>query len=264
MNYIVLIIISFFIFSCSKTNEDMMIDNQLPPQPVGPQVLKQIKVLQPGVFPNYITYHWTAGKLMAIDSGTNSFSYNLQYSGDQISVINQTYGQGAQLIIRKSVFNYTNGKLTSISGDESSTSGDYTFITTISYNGDIPAIVEKNFYESGVAFYRESGALEFTGGNLTKFTSTYGYSAPLFSTVTTFSNFDNAINPFNTLPLAFNLSNSFRNKESFSVVGLSSNNHLVSSNSNGTENTTYTYGSNGYPIKAVKSGITYEYTYAEL
>lgn len=265
MKNLLFLFFSFLIInSCGGSTEDMLVVNQITPIDTQGKLLKQIKVTEPGVFVNYITYHYTGTKLISIDSGNNSFSFNLQYSGDQISVINQTYGNGIDLITRKSTLHYTNGKLTTIDGTENSLSGDYVFLTTITYNGDKPSTVEKFFsYIGGNVFYKESGVLEFTGNNLTKFTSTFGYSS-YYTTVTNYSNFDNSPNIFNTLPFVFNLSNSFRNKEDFSVIGLSVNNHRTLTNEISTENINYTYGANGYPTKAVKPGITYEYTYINL
>lgn len=263
MKTLLFLFISIFIIqSCVETNVDFTEKNILAP---GAKVLNKIKVIEAGSVPYDINYNWTLGKLTSISTSNNSSSYNLEYNGNDLKKITQTIGQGTQLKTRISNFVYTNGKLTTINGTESSAQGgSLMFTTTISYNGIHPYFISKEF-QIGTATSVESIYLEFNNSNISKINYVLGTGAGSINTETNLSNYDDKPNPIHTLPIAFSISDTYLNEDTFGVLGLSTNNYKTANIQNtGIQNTVYTYGTDGYPTKSVRPDLTFQFEYVTL
>lgn len=258
----------FFLFSFLLIQSCVDSNRDFPEQtPIAPEVkvLKKIKVKEAGSVSYDINYNWTLKKLTSITTSNNSSSYILEYSGNQLSKISQTIGQGAQLKTRISNLVYTNGRLTTINGTENSAQGgSLNFTTTVSYIANNPYFINK-VYQNGPSSTEENIYLEFKNNNISKINYVLGLGSGSINTETNLSNYDVNPNPIHTLPIAFSITDTYLNEDTFGVIGLSINNFKTANIQNtGVENTVYTYSSDGFPTKSVKPGLTFEYEYITL
>lgn len=263
MNKILFLLLSIFIIqSCVDSNRDF--PEQAPLAP-GTKVLNKIKVKEVGSAPFEINYNYTLKKLTSISTSNNSSSYILEYNGNQLIKISQTIGQGSQLKTRISNLVYKDGRLITINGTENSAqSGSVNFKTSISYLGNNPYFLNK-VYQNGATNPEESIYIEFIGTNISKINYVLGVGTGSINTEINLSNYDANPNPIHTLPIAFSITDSYVNEDTFGVLGLSTNNYKTANIQNiGVENTVYTYSSDGFPTKSVKPDLTLEYEYITL
>lgn len=263
---ILLVLAIYFIQSCADSNVDISNENFHSTVANPTKVLSKIGVTEVGSIAYEINYNWSAGKLISVVASNASFSYSLEYTGNDLTKVVQTLGQGPQLVSRISNLVYSNKKLTSINGTEvSATSGTSEFVTAITYNGNNPSNITRTFTQNGSTTASENVNLTFTNNNLTNVNYFFGPTTNQQNIILALSNYDAKPNPLNTLPVAFSISNSFLNEDSFSILGLSLNNYKTSTNNflggSTQQNTTYTYSLDGFPTKSVNSDYIFDYQY---
>ncbi|MFC6267109.1 hypothetical protein [Frigoriflavimonas asaccharolytica] len=269
--YLMLLFLSFI--SCNEDNS-MVNAYQDPFLTNNPgssnKVLSKINYAEVGEAPYNIFYNWVGGKLMSVSTSNNSTSFNLTYTGSQISKIIQTTGQGTQLNTTTSNLVYSNGILASINGTSVSSTSNSNFTTTITYNGTRPTFIKRNYTSGSTTVYTESVAIEYIGANISKANTLFGVPSLQLNPIITFNTYDDKKNPFLTLPSAFSISNFFINQDAAaSILGLNLNNFTnVSTSGPGvtptTEVTVYTYGTDGYPTKSISPDYTLQYEYINL
>lgn len=270
MKKIILFLLAiFFMHSCVDNNTDIPEVDFHSPGGVSSKVLSKLNVTEVGTAAYVINYNWSSGKLMSVVASNSSFSYNLQYTGNQLTKVVQTLGQGSQLVTRTSTLNYTSNKLTSISGTETSaSSGPATFETLFTYTGNNPSNITRVFTQNGNAVFAENVNLLFTNNNLTTVNYFFGPVNNQVNVNLALSDYDARPNPLHTLPTAFSLSNSFLNEDAFSVLGLSINNYRKVTKAflggSSQDVTTYTYSLDGFPTKSVSPDIILDYEYITL
>ena len=92
------------------------------------------------------TYNYTGGQLTSVTSSDNSFSYQLTYTGDDITkILYKSVDDTGKDITNTQVLTYSAGKLTKSEGDVVfAGSGTFTSSTIYSYDGDkIKSIITK-------------------------------------------------------------------------------------------------------------------------
>lgn len=263
MKKIIFFVLSIFIIqSCVDSTRDFTDIGTPPP---GIKVVKKIKVNKVGGIPYEINYNWTSGKLTSISTSNNSSSYILEYNGKELKKITQTIGQGSQLKTTVSNLVYNSGKLTVINGTENTAAtGTLNFTTAIGYTGNYPSTIHKLYQNGGITTV-ESILLEYKNTNISKINYILGNGPTAINTEINLSNYDEKKNPINTLPIAFSISDSYVNEDTFGVLGLSINNFKTENIQNtGIVNTVFTYDTDGYPTKSVKPDLILEFEYKSI
>ncbi|WP_089769567.1 hypothetical protein [Epilithonimonas hominis] len=220
------------------------------------------------------TYNYTGVQLTSVTSSDNSFSYQLTYTGDDITkILYKSVDDTGKEITNTQVLTYSAGKLTKSEGDVVfSGSGTFTSSTIYSYDGDkIKSIITKvKDKATSSERYTIQTDYGFSGSNVSNFKYSLTYAAgpitqaPIILNIT-LSNYDSYKNPFGTLPMAFKLVSAQFDLENNALYGFSKNNYKTTNIKTNTDNTTvnfsYSYDTDGYPILGTSSAgkVSYEY-----
>ena len=220
------------------------------------------------------TYNYTRGQLTSVTSSDNSFSYQLTYTGDDITeILYKSVDDTGIDITNTQVLTYSAGKLTKSEGDVVfAGSGTFTSSTIYSYDGDkIKSIITKvKDKATSSERYTIQTDYGFSGSNVSNFKYSLTYAAgpiiqpPIILNIT-LSNYDSYKNPFGTLPMAFKLVSAQFDLENNALYGFSKNNYKTTNIKTNTDNTTvnfsYSYDTDGYPILGTSSAgsVSYEY-----
>ena len=220
------------------------------------------------------TYNYTGGQLTSVTSSDNSFSYQLTYTGDDITeILYKSVDDTGKDITNTQVLTYSAGKLTKSEGDVVfAGSGTFTSSTIYSYDGDkIKSIITKvKDKATSSKRYTIQTDYGFSGSNVSNFKYTLTYAAgsmtqtPIILNIT-LSNYDSYKNPLGTVPMAFKLVSAQFDLENNALYGFSKNNYKTTNIKTNTDNTTvnfsYSYDTDGYPILGTSSAgsVSYEY-----
>lgn len=222
------------------------------------------------------TYNYTGGQLTSVTSSDNSFSYQLTYTGDDITkILYKSVDDTGKDITNTQVLTYSAGKLTESEGDVVfAGSGTFTSSTIYSYDGDkIKSIITKvKDKATSSERYTIQTDYGFSGSNISNFKYSLTYAAgpitqpPIILNIT-LSNYDSYKNPFGTLPMAFKLVSAQFDLENNALYGFSKNNYKTTNIKTNTDNTTvnfsYSYDTDGYPILGTSSAGTVSYEYVK-
>ena len=222
------------------------------------------------------TYNYTRGQLTSVTSSDNSFSYQLTYTGDDITkILYKSVDDTGKDITNTQVLTYSAGKLTKSEGDVVfAGSVTFTSSTIYSYDGDkIKSIITKvKDKATSSERYNIQTDYGFSGSNVSNFKYSLTYAAgpiiqpPIILNIT-LSNYDSYKNPFGTLPMAFKLVSAQFDLENNALYGFSKNNYKTTNIKTNTDNTTvnfsYSYDTDGYPILGTSSAGTVSYGYVK-
>ena len=222
------------------------------------------------------TYNYTGGQLTSVTSSDNSFSYQLTYTGDDITkILYKSVDDTGKDITNTQVLTYSAGKLTKSEGDVVfAGSGTFTSSTIYSYDGDkIKSIITKvKDKATSSERYTIQTDYGFSGSNVSNFKYSLTYAAgpitqpPIILNIT-LSNYGSYKNPFGTLPMAFKLVSAQFDLENNALYGFSKNNYKTTNIKTNTDNTTvnfsYSYDTDGYPILGTSSAGTVSYEYVK-
>ena len=222
------------------------------------------------------TYNYTGGQLTSVTSSDNSFSYQLTYTGDDITeILYKSVDDTGKDITNTQVLTYSAGKLTKSEGDVVfAGSGTFTSSTIYSYDGDkIKSIITKvKDKATSSERYTIQTDYGFSGSNVSNFKYSLTYAAgpiiqaPIILNIT-LSNYDSYKNPFGTLPMAFKLVSAQFDLENNALYGFSKNNYKTTNIKTNTDNTTvnfsYSYDTDGYPILGTSSAGTVSFQYVK-
>ena len=222
------------------------------------------------------TYNYTGGQLTSVTSSDNSFSYQLTYTGDDITkILYKSVDDTGQDITNTQVLTYSAGKLTKSEGDVVfAGSGTFTSSTIYSYDGDkIKSIITKvKDKATSSERYTIQTDYGFSGSNVSNFKYTLTYAAgqitqaPIILNIT-FGNYDSYKNPLGTVPMAFKLVSAQFDLENNALYGFSKNNYKTTKIKTNTDNTTvnfsYSYDTDGYPILGTSSAGTVSFQYVK-
>lgn len=222
------------------------------------------------------TYNYNVGQLTSVTSSDNSFSYELTYTGDDITeILYKSVDDTGKDITNTQVLTYSAGKLTESEGDVVfAGSGTFTSSTIYSYDGDkIKSIITKvKDKATSSERYTIQTDYGFSGSNVSNFKYSLTYAAgpiiqpPIILNIT-LSNYDSYKNPFGTLPMAFKLVSAQFDLENNALYGFSKNNYKTTNIKTNTDNTTvnfsYSYDTDGYPILGTSSAGTVSYGYVK-
>jgi len=222
------------------------------------------------------TYNYTGGQLTSVTSSDYSFSYQLIYTGDDITeILYKSVDDTGKDITNTQVLTYSAGKLTKSEGDVVfAGSGTFTSSTIYSYDGDkIKSIITKvKDKATSSERYTIQTDYGFSGSNVSNFRYSLTYAAgPIIQTPIilniTLSNYDSYKNPFGTLPMAFKLVSAEFDLENNALYGFSKNNYKTTNIKTNTDNTTvnfsYSYDTDGYPILGTSSAGTVSFQYVK-
>ena len=270
-----LIFVLFIIASCSP-NQDINGDYL---RGVSYTTIKNVKtVTTVGAAGDEIvaTYNYTGGQLTSVTSSDNSFSYQLTYTGDDITeILYKSVDDTGKDITNTQVLTYSAGKLTKSEGDVVfAGSGTFTSSTIYSYDGDkIKSIITKvKDKATSSQKYTIQTDYGFSGSNVSNFKYSLTYAAgPIIQTPIilniTLSNYNSYKNPFGTLPMAFKLVSAQFDLENNALYGFSKNNYKTTNIKTNTDNTTvnfsYSYDTDGYPILGTSSAGTVSFQYVK-
>lgn len=228
-----LIFVLFIIASCSP-NQDINGDYL---RGVSYTTIKNVKtVTTVGAAGDEIvaTYNYTGGQLTSVTSSDNSFSYQLTYTGDDITkILYKSVDDTGKDITNTQVLTYSAGKLTKSEGDVVfAGSGTFTSSTIYSYDGDkIKSIITKvKDKATSSERYTIQTDYGFSGSNVSNFKYSLTYAAgpiiqpPIILNIT-LSNYDSYKNPLGTLPMAFKLVSAQFDLENNALYGFSKNNY---------------------------------------
>ena len=222
------------------------------------------------------TYNYTRGQLTSVTSSDNSFSYQLTYTGDDITkILYKSVDDTGKDITNTQVLTYSAGKLTKSEGDVVfAGSGTFTSSTIYSYDGDkIKSIITKvKDKATSSERYTIQTDYGFSGSNVSNFKYTLTYAAgsmtqtPIILNIT-LSNYDSYKNPLGTVPMAFKLVSAQFDLENNALYGFSKNNYKTTNIKTNTDNTTvnfsYSYDTDGYPILGTSSAGTVSFQYVK-
>lgn len=222
------------------------------------------------------TYNYTGGQLTSVTSSDNSFSYQLTYTGDDITkILYKSVDDTGKDITNTQVLTYSAGKLTKSEGDVVfAGSGTFTSSTIYSYDGDkIKSIITKvKDKATSSERYTIQTDYGFSGSNVSNFKYSLTYAAgpitqpPIILNIT-LSNYDSYKNPFGTLPMAFKLVSAQFDLENNALYGFSKNNYkttnIKTNADNSTVNFSYSYDTDGYPILGTSSAGTVSFQYVK-
>ena len=222
------------------------------------------------------TYNYTGGQLTSVTSSDNSFSYQLTYTGDDITeILYKSVDDTGKDITNAQVLTYSAGKLTKSEGDVVfAGSGTFTSSTIYSYDGDkIKSIITKvKDKATSSERYTIQTDYGFSGSNVSNFKYSLTYAAgpitqpPIILNIT-LSNYDSYKNPFGTLPMAFKLVSAQFDLENNALYGFSKNNYKTTNIKTNTDNTTvnfsYSYDTDGYPFLGTSSAGTVSFQYVK-
>lgn len=222
------------------------------------------------------TYNYTRGQLTSVTSSDNSFSYQLTYTGDDITkILYKSVDDTGKDITNTQVLTYSAGKLTKSEGDVVfAGSGTFTSSTIYTYDGDkIKSIITKvKDKATSSERYTIQTDYGFSGSNVSNFKYSLTYAAgpitqaPIILNIT-LSNYDSYKNPFGTLPMAFKLVSAQFDLENNALYGFSKNNYKTTNIKTNTDNTTvnfsYSYDTDGYPILGTSSAGTVSFQYVK-
>ena len=222
------------------------------------------------------TYNYTGGQLTSVTSSDNSFSYQLTYTGDDITkILYKSVDDTGKDITNTQVLTYSAGKLTKSEGDVVfAGSGTFTSSTIYSYDGDkIKSIITKvKDKATSSERYTIQTDYGFSGSNVSNFKYSLTYAAgpitqpPIILNIT-FGNYDSYKNPLGTLPMAFKLVSAQFDLENNALYGFSKNNYkttnIKTNADNSTVNFSYSYDTDGYPILGTSSAGTVSFQYVK-
>ena len=222
------------------------------------------------------TYNYTGGQLTSVTSSDNSFSYQLTYTGDDITkILYKSVDDTGKDITNTQVLTYSAGKLTKSEGDVVfAGSGTFTSSTTYSYDGDKIKSIITNVKDKATSSDRYTIQTDygFSGSNVSNFKYSLTYAAgpitqpPIILNIT-FGNYDSYKNPLGTLPMAFKLVSAQFDLENNALYGFSKNNYKTTNIKTNTDNTTvnfsYSYDTDGYPILGTSSAGTVSFQYVK-
>lgn len=222
------------------------------------------------------TYNYTGGQLTSVTSSDNSFSYQLTYTGDDITkILYKSVDDTGKDITNTQVLTYSAGKLTKSEGDVVfAGSGTFTSSTIYSYDGDkIKSIITKvKDKATSSERYTIQTDYGFSGSNVSNFKYSLTYAAgpitqtPIILNIT-FGNYDSYKNPLGTLPTAFKLVSAQFDLENNALYGFSKNNYkttnIKTNADNSTVNFSYSYDTDGYPILGTSSAGTVSFQYVK-
>ncbi|MBU8883555.1 hypothetical protein KSK37_10710 [Kaistella sp. DKR-2] len=249
----------------------------------GTGVVKQLKsVTAKDDTGETITYNYTytSGKLISVKASDNSVKYDLSYDGSSINKITVVQNEGTTVTTTNFTLTYSNGKFVEAkgTGTESTGSSFKNTITATYTDNKISKILSKmvgiDSADPNVSYdmFTLQSDITYTGNNIAswKFSTAFPPMPPItippIVITSAFSDYDSKINPFNTLPEAYNIVSSLYGLESTAVTGFSANNYKKITVSSGTDTQsatyTYTYDADGYPLKASAGSmgtLTFEY-----
>lgn len=222
------------------------------------------------------TYNYTRGQLTSVTSSDYSFSYELTYTGDNITkILYKSVDDTGKDITNTQVLTYSAGKLTKSEGDVVFAGSEtFTSSTIYSYDGDkIKSIITKvKDKATSPERYTIQTDYGFSGSNVSNFKYSLTYAAgpmtqmPIILNIT-FGNYDSYKNPLGTLPMAFKLVSAQFDLENNALYGFSKNNYKTTNIKTNADNTTvnfsYSYDTDGYPILGTSSAGTVSFQYVK-
>ena len=222
------------------------------------------------------TYNYSGGQLTSVTSSDNSFSYQLTYTGDDITeILYKSVDDTGKDITNTQVLTYSAGKLTKSEGDVVfAGSGTFTSSTIYSYDGYKIKLIITKVKDKATSSERYTIQTDygFSGSNVSNFKYSLTYAAgpitqaPIILNIT-LSNYDSYKNPFGTLPMAFKLVSAQFDLENNALYGFSKNNYKTTNIKTNTDNTTvnfsYSYDTDGYPILGTSSAGTVSFQYVK-
>lgn len=232
--------------------------------------------------PYTINYKYTTGKLTTITTSNNTYTYNFTYNGDNVAKVVKTETDNGDLVTTTftPVFSTSNvlTKLDAVM--ESGGTNVRNSTTNFVYNtsGKVTDINTVEFFidpidNSPEVLYNITSKFQYNGSNISSwdFTIAYPSSSPIvippINIKSAFSNYDSRKNPYNTLPLFYNLLAIHEDIEASSFIGLSVNNPktITAVTNAGVQsgNATYTYDSDGYATSVTSDGETIKYEYVK-
>lgn len=273
------VIISLFYISCSSltdTDGDLLLGIKNPKPVTGGgssstgagTVLKSISSTDSNGQPLTVNYTYTANKLSGV-SYLGHQNFDIKYEGNRISQI-VCNTNNITTTSSTTTYNliYNGNQLTTVNEAQSLTPGYVQkSISTITYSGGKLSKIRRatiNDDTPPVELLYITYDLQYIGNNLSKVTTTKGDSSgviPPVIQVINYSNFDANKNPFNTLPLEFNVATLNTLNTSFGLFGLNANNTGKVIAGADSANYIYTYNKAGFPLTATSGGETITYTY---
>lgn len=269
-----------FVVSCDNTTDDPP-NNSVTPQPApaisGPRILSKINskisATETKDTEEYITNAGVLSQALIRDAGsTNTITATVTYTGDKISKIR--YLDNATTHIYDNTYNltYTSGKVTAFTMDHSvlGTTNHSDFEVIYDANGKLYRIVEKKKMGGSTSYtHYVEYKFTFASNNVARMDQTSALMSggnPDYSTASTmayaYDNYDDKINPYNTLPKEYFLVTSTLFPINSSSI--SSNNVgkiTIHSPSGPSVNVpkSYLYDSQNYPTSDQGQAIKYVY-----
>ncbi|WHF50974.1 hypothetical protein QGN23_11100 [Chryseobacterium gotjawalense] len=217
-----------------------------------------------------ITYNYSylLGKLVSVKTSDNSISYSLSYDNNTVNKITIVQNEGSAITTTDFAVTYNNGKFVEAKGTgKEDTGNSFTNTITANYtNNKVSKILSKmagiDTADPAVTYdmFTLQNDITYTGNNIStwKFSTIFPATPPIIIPPivisSAFSDYDTKINPFNTLPQAYNIVSSLYGFNSFAVTGFSANNYRKVAAEGQSLTYVYTYDADGYPTKAVASG----------
>ncbi len=224
-----------------------------------------------------MTYNYTGSKLTSVTTNDNSATYNLTYTGDDVTrIIYTSVDDSGEKIVNTQDLTYTSGKLSKSVGT-SKVSGTVIYNTTTTYGYSSDKI------KSGVTKIKDAANTadlfsiqtdySFSGNNVSTFKYTLKTlsSGPVSVTPIVldmaFSSYDTKKNPLGTLPTAFKLVSAQFDMGSSLAFALSANNYktvkLTTNAESITSNYNYVYDGDAYPILGTSAYGTVAFEYVK-
>lgn len=226
-------------------------------------------------------YTYTSGKLVSVTASDSSLKYDMSYEGNNINKIKVVQDNGSIVTTTNFVITYSNGRFVEAKGTGTEDTGNSfkNTITAVYTDNKISKILSKmvgiDSADPNINYdlFTLQSDITYSGNNIaswkysTVFPPTPPITMPPIIITGLFSDYDSKINPFNTLPEAYNIVSSLYGLESTAVTGFSANNYRKITVSSGTDTQsatyTYTYDADGYPTKATTSNnlgtLTFSY-----
>ncbi|SEF96060.1 hypothetical protein SAMN05421847_1138 [Halpernia humi] len=230
-------------------------------------IIKKVTTKDQNGVPSIISYTYTSNQLTSVSFGGIQ-NFDLTYTNGKITKIASTTNIGSITSVTNYKLNYTGNQLTSV--DESQDIGTgvtQNSTSVISYiNGKVSKIRRGNFDFQTPPQEQSYSSYDFTwnGNNLSTVTNTSAIVAvpvPPTSQTFTYSSYDSKKNPFNTLPIEFNIATIFSFNASLALQGFSANNPTKITSGTDSGTFTYTYNSDGFPTSVTENGQTSTYEY---
>jgi hypothetical protein len=230
------------------------------------------------------TYNYDAKKrLIGINTSDNSTNTVITYlENNNISSIVNTDNSSGEITAETIKPIYENGKITKLDKTLQEKSGILKSKADLTYHSNgLPTVISEKIYDQTntnvVATYTSN--FSYTGNNISKWdfkaNLDFGFPIPIFnylqdlSLTVNLSEYDNKINPFKAWSKDYLIASVHSEFYTSSVLGFAQNNAkklnviliFVGGTGEDTQQMSYTYDSDGYPLTGVSTytKVTYEY-----